>query len=329
MSEYPSELRRSAISGRWVMIAAGRAKRPHQFADAASNAATRDPFSPENLPKDDIVDFIPNDGTEYSVASDWKVMSIKNAFPFVAEGSSPDTSGYIRDGYGFHEIVIHSPDADKNFETFTTEQTEAVIQLYLKRFIDLAGRPHIQHVQIFTNRGHEAGASVVHPHSQIVALPVVPPFIQQLVDSAKMYHAKHGVHVVEDELERQDREAVRMIEQTEHFLAYCPYAPHTNYHIRILPKSEHRRFRDIQPDEIKDLAALLNSLMRKLNAVAGTPPYNIYIRTAPTRLIDLDGFHWHIDIQPHLAIPGGLELATGIDVITITPEDAAAELRKA
>lgn len=330
MSDYPSELRRGTFNNRWVLIAAGRANRPMDWEEPAATEVKRDPFDPHNLPPDDITDRIENaDGTAYHEPCDWKAISIRNAYPFVGpDGGQPNLKGDRRDGYGFHEIIVHSPDQDKNFEDFTPEQTRAVLELYLKRYNHLAHRPHVEHVQIFTNRGPEAGASVIHPHSQIVALPIVPPYIEKLRQAATQYHKKHGRSVGQDEVERESREAVRVVYENSQFLMYCPYAPHANYHIRIMPKRPGSYFHELTEDQLVHLCKVVNLAFRRLDLIAGGPPYNMFVRTAPVRAKNLTGFRWHLDIIPHLSTPGGLELSTGLDVVTVTPEDAARALRQ-
>lgn len=318
---YPSELRHSALSGRWVLIAAGRAKRPDDWPAPPKPKVRRDPFKPANIPKADITGSIPDE------RGDWKVVSIKNKFPFLAPGPRPDLRGHVRDGYGFHEIVIHSRDPKLNFEDFTPQHTAAVLELFWQRYQSLAKEPRIKHVQIFTNRGHEAGASVAHPHSQIVALPIVPPYVQRLMDVSQAYFKQHGESVVEDEISRETREATRVIEETEHFMAYCPFAPRANFHVRVLPKRGRTRFQTISVRERADLAIMINRTYRRLDAVSNIPPYNSYLHTPPVSMRDDPGFRWHMDVVPHLSTPGGLELSTGLDVLTVAPEEAARQLR--
>lgn len=327
---YPSELRRGSLSNRWVMIAAGRAHRPHDWIEPGVEPNKRDPFDPTQISPDDITDRVPNnDGTTYHTDSDWKTLSIVNKFPFLdASGAKPKLTGQVRDGYGYHEIVIHSPDADQNFEDFSPEQTEAVIELYFKRYNHLSNREHIRHVQIFTNRGPEAGASVTHPHSQIVALPIVPPYIDQLAKAAAAYHNEHGRSVAEDEVKQEREQAVRVVYENSKFLVYCPFAPHADYHVRIMPKHSGSFFHEITQDQVEHLAKVINLSFRRLNRIAGTPPYNAFVRTGPVGAKRLPGFRWHIDIVPHLSVPGGMELSTGLDVVTVSPEEAARALRQ-
>jgi UDPglucose--hexose-1-phosphate uridylyltransferase len=329
--KFPSELRLGSLSNRWVLIASGRANRPYDWKEPRLTEARPDPFSPENVHPDDITDRIANvTGKGFTVKADWRVLAIKNAYPFVsAEGPKPRLTGSVIDGYGFHEIVIHSPDPDKNFEDFEPEQTQAVLEMYLKRYNRLAHRPHIQHVQIFTNRGPEAGASIVHPHTQIVALPMVPPYIEQLVKAAH-HHGGGDGNVAEDELSREIHDTSRIIYENSKFLVYCPFAPHADYHIRIMPKQPGSHFPEITQDQMEHLARILNLAFRRLDRIAGIPPYNAFIRTAPVHAKeeDLKGFRWHVDIVPHTSIPGGLEISTGLDVVTVFPEDAAHALRQ-
>jgi UDPglucose--hexose-1-phosphate uridylyltransferase len=333
MENFPSELRRGHMDKRWVLIASGRAERPQDYVDHASPKVRRDPFSPENIRKEDIVDVIPNnDGTTYGTPSTWKAMAIKNLYPFVGKGGGgkPRDTGHVRDGFGVHEIVIHSPDPDQDFDSFTPEQTQAVLELYLKRYNHISHMSHIKHVQIFTNRGKDAGASVVHPHTQIVALPVVPPYIEGLVKAAAEHYDRSRGKLGEDEVQREIHDASRVIYENSKFLVYCPFAPYADYHIRIMPKQAGSHFHEITQEQLEHLARILNLVSRRLNRIAGVPPYNAYIRTAPVDVTEkeLRGFRWHIDILPHLAIPGGLEISTGIIVVTVFPEDAAHALRQ-
>ncbi|MEX2043459.1 MAG: DUF4931 domain-containing protein [Patescibacteria group bacterium] len=333
MENFPSELRRGHLDSRWVLIAAGRADRPHDYVNHAPPKVRRDPFSPENIREEDIIDTIPNDdGTEYESPSTWKAMAIKNLYPFVgkAGGRKPRETGNVRDGVGAHEIIIHSPDAERDFGTFTAEQAQAVLELYLKRYNHLSHMPHVKHVQIFTNRGKDAGASVVHPHTQVVALPVVPPYIDDLVRIAGEHYDRHRAKIGEDEVHREIHDASRVIYENSQFLVYCPYAPYADYHIRIMPKQPGSHFHEITQEQLEHLARVLNLVFRRLDRIAGVPPYNAYIRTAPADADEkeLRGFRWHIDILPHLAIPGGLEISTGLGVVTVFPEDAAHALKQ-
>ena len=332
--KFPSELRLGSLSNRWVLIAAGRANRPHDDWGPLQQASPReDPFSPAHIRPEEIVDRIPNDDhTKYSVESDWKALAIKNIYPFVSpKPSNPRLTGNVIDGYGYHELVIHSPEPHKNFEDFTPGQTQAVLELYLKRFNQLSHEPHVRHVQIFTNRGEEAGASIPHPHSQIVALPITPPYITELIDAAHKHSARHdGSNVAEDELSQEIHDSSRVIYENSKFLVYCPFAPHADYHIRIMPKGPGAHFYEITESQLEHLAKIINLAFRRLDRIAGIPPYNAFIRTAPTGEVaeELKGFRWHIDIIPHLSTPGGLEISTGLDVVTVFPEDAAHALRQ-
>lgn len=320
MSGYPSQLRQSRFNQRWVLVAAGRAKRPHQFADSASVADARDPFDPATVKPEDIITARPDIG-------EWQAVAIPNAFPFLIAGDDPDLRGRIQDGYGFHELVIHSRAADQDFEQFEPTQTARVLEIYAARYRDLAARPHIKHVQIFTNRGHSAGASVRHPHSQIVALPVVPPHVAVLQQAARQYHERTGRGVADDELVDERDQAERIVMRTDHFLAYCPFASHVDHQVRIIPLAGDTRFETLESAERLDLAAVINETYRKLDTVDGIPPYNAFLRTTPVG--EEGAFRWHFDIMPRRGTPGGLELATGLDVITVPPETAAASLREA
>lgn len=308
---------------RWVLIAPGRAKRPHEAAAdgvAAAAASKRDPFDPANIKPEEVVD---------QVGDPWQSLALTNVFPFVStgDGADPDLSGQVIAGYGVHELVIHSPAREADFEDFSTEQTAAVLELYQKRYSALVEVPKIRYVQIFTNRGPDAGASLRHPHTQIIALPIVPPYVEQLLQAAKKYHAKDGQDVVEDEAAAELQSNERVVAETDGFVAYCPYASLTDYHVRIFPKQPGTHF-SLTESTRAELAQLWNQVLGALSTVAHAPAYNAFIRTAPVGE-QPPGFRWHVDIVPHLATPGGLELATGLSVLTVFPEAAADRLREA
>lgn len=332
MSKFPSELRRGSLNNRWVLIAAGHAERPHDYG-LIKPKEERDPFTPLKVRPEEVVDKIPNkDPVAYRLMSDWKALAIRNVYPFVSpgDGAKPRKSEHLADGYGYHEIIIHSPDQDQDFGSFPPEQTQAVLELYLKRYNHLSHRPGIEHVQIFTNRGPEAGASVIHPHTQVVALPIVLPYIQELVRAAREHYDQAEAKLCDDEVQREMHDTTRVIYENSKFLVYCPYAPHADYHVRIMPKQPGSHFHEITQEQLEHLSRVLNLAFRRIDRIAGTPPYNAYIRTAPVHANpkDLRGFRWHIDIIPHLTIPGGLEISTGLNVVTVFPEDAAHALRQ-
>lgn len=329
MSEYPSQLRHSRLMDRWVLIAPGRAKRPHDAPVDPVAANKRDPFDPANINPEEVVDRIdavdPPDGQ-----ADWQALALTNVFPLVAPGdgaAEPDLHARAMAGYGAHELVVHSPVREKDFEDFTTEQTAAVLELYQRRYQALGKLPQIRYVQLFTNRGSDAGASLRHPHSQIIALPVVPPYVEQLMRAAKTHHATAGQDVAEDEAVAEVQSNERVVAETEHFIAYCPFASLADYHIRIFPRRPGSHF-ELSQTARADLAALWNAALGALGAVAHAPAYNAFVRTAPVGE-QPPGFRWHVDVVPHLATPGGLELATGLSVLTVFPEAAADRLRAA
>ncbi len=313
----------------WVLVAPGRAKRPHDAIAEPAAASKRDPFDPANINPEEVVDRI-EAANPPAGQPDWQALALTNVFPLVAPGDGtdqPELVGQSMPGYGAHELVVHSPEREKDFEEFTTEQTAAVLELYQKRYQALGKLPHIRYVQLFTNRGSDAGASLRHPHSQIIALPVVPPYVEQLMRAAKAHHAKGGQDVAEDEAVSEVQSNERVVAETDHFIAYCPYASLADYHVRIFPKQAGSQF-ELDDGARRDLAALWNAVLAALGSVAHAPAYNAFVRTAPVGE-QPPGFRWHVDVVPHLATLGGLELATGMSVLAVYPEAAADRLRTA
>lgn len=319
-SPYPSELRRSTLSNRWVIVAAGRAKRPIDWRPPDS-AHKRDPFDPANIKPAEVIARYPEEG-------DWQVLVLENTFAMLTPGDSPNLRGNQRDGYGKHELVIHSPQVDKDLDVLPVEHVDTVLEAYIQRYRELSKMPHIKYVQIFTNRGEAAGASLAHPHTQILALPVIPGYIGELVRASGEHHVAHGGFVVDDERDRASARTDRLVLENEHFLAHCPFAPLDDYHVCVIPKQPHHTFEAMDAAQRRSLAEIWTGVLQRLNAVVGSVPYNAFIRTAPVGDAP-EGFCWHVDFVSRVNMIGGLQVSAELFVITVPPETAAQKLRDA
>ncbi|MBU0650010.1 hypothetical protein KJ605_02455 [Patescibacteria group bacterium] len=243
--------------------------------------------------------------TLYCDADDWQVRVFQNKFPLL-----PD-----------HEIVVHSPDHIKDMEDFSHAQNVKIIRAYLNR-VSYFGTQD-KEVLIFNNKGGRAGASVVHPHSQIVAAKGFPGILEKEKESALHYNneknACYWCDEVKEALDTQDR----IIHESAHFVVFSPKACRWSYEMVLVPKKHKPNFGFIDEVEINDLAAVLPGALLTYRDCFNNPDRNFWVHT-----MRYEPFHWHIGFIPHIKVFGALELGAGIWVSDkATPEDAAQQLK--
>lgn len=322
-----SELRMDLVSNDWVVIATGRSKGPETF---AKEKRIKEKVAPEKCPFCKLE----TQGTpfyQYPKGKNWKVVSIPNKYPAFSKGEKLhqrlEGPNKILDGVGFCEVIV-TRDHEKQLAQFSQRGVKEVVDTYQIRYLDLMKKKLVEYVAIFHNHGREAGASVVHPHSQIIAFPIIDPDLRGSVEGAERFYKKEGKCVYCTMIDWDMEDKRRIVYENKKFVVLCAFAPQTSFEIRIYPK-EHLPYFEKMNEEEKNLFAdafrvALNKLYRGLN----DPPYNFYIHTAPCDGGNYDSYHWHLIILPKTAVWAGFELSTGIEISTIEPEKAAKFLRK-
>lgn len=244
--------------------------------------------------------------TLYQDQEDWNVRVFKNKYPLIED----------------HEIIVHSPDAGKDIEDFTCEQTERLIKAYLNR-VDYYGSQG-KEVIIFNNRGGKAGASIEHPHSQLVADEGFPGILEKEKREALKYYNEYNTCIWCDDIKKALEEKDRIVYESEHFVVLVPEACRWSYEMRILPKEHKPNFGFINEEEIKDLASVLKGAHSAYTKLFDDPDRNSWIHT-----MRYEPFHWHIGMMCHHKVLGSLELGCDIWVSDkAEPKDAASELRE-
>jgi UDPglucose--hexose-1-phosphate uridylyltransferase len=237
---------------------------------------------------------------------------------------------------GANELIVESPDHTGRPEDLGPEQVLRVLQLYRDRVADLEKDARLRSILVFKNSGRSAGAAFTHPHSEIVATPVIPKQIKEELDGAKQYYSYKERCIFCDIIREELRTGDRVISETREFLVFTLFAAKFPFEFWIVPKRHHCAFQEITPAEMEDLSLTLSSALRKMRKVMKDPPFNYVIHTAPNRIPRRnhwhtlgDDFHWHIEIMPRLLTTSGLEWGSGFYVLTTSPEDAANYLREA
>jgi UDPglucose--hexose-1-phosphate uridylyltransferase len=328
-----SELRQNIVYKEWVIIAKERAKRPHDFIDNSPKLVSDKeydencPFCPGNEDK------FPN--TEVWRLDDgkggWLVKSIFNKYPAL----SPDIEYKWREegifrtisGYGVHEVLIETPIHNVHPALMKVEDVAKIIYSYKQRVIEILKMNDIEYVVVFRNHGYKAGASLVHPHSQMLALPIIPRDVKVRVEEAFKYFSDHGVCVFCKMLSDELKVGERIIHESEHFVSFVLFAASSPFHSWILPKKHSSRFTDITDEEVDDLSKHLKVVLAKLYKGISNPDYNYIVRTSPFSYGKNKFFHWYITIVPRLTRSAGFELGSGMFINPSIPEEDAKFLR--
>lgn len=336
-----SELRQDLVTGVWVVIASSRHKRP---AALLKHSVTEEKTSADKCPFEDPQASGNGDPVLlYGTLDDWRVQVIRNKYPaFTPNGdcieggecrvgcSHREKRGpyTIRDAYGFHEVLI-TRDHGNYFARLTPVEATEVLQAYRERFGHLKEQECIRYISIFENHGSEAGASIYHPHSQIMAVPFLPSDVRRsLRGSRTFYNRRHKcVHCLMIEWEREEKK--RVVFENEHFIVFCPFVSVGGFEVRIFPKEHHAEFDSMPESRVPKLAEALQTALQKLDKVFDNVPYNFFVHTAPVQTKrDYSYYHWHIEIIPKLSTDAGFELGTGVQITTIAPEIAAGILNE-
>lgn len=326
-----SELRRDIVSGEWVAIATGRARRPHDFIRKSHPAFDQlGRACPFDSPNEEIL-------AAYSLEGGGKkngfgVRVVHNKYPMFDKGVCAvfHSIGPYEwtEGVGFHEIVITS-DHDRPLPLLSDKEAELVIRAYQDRYRALAEDACVEYVAIFHNHGPQAGGTIVHPHSQIIAIPVVPPDVRRSLTGSAHYFKKYKTCVHCAILRYELKVKKRVVYENKLFVVVAPFASKSAFEMRIFPRRHIAHFATLTPEERKALAQALRISLRKLYRGLNNIDYNFFLHTAPVgKAEDFSHYHWHFEIIPKAAIWAGFEIGTGIEVSVIAPEEAAAFLRK-
>lgn len=338
-----AEFRRDPVSSEWSLISSARAFRP-SFGGAASagKPAKKGPVKecpfedPQKSGNGDPLFWLPKTcngkNTNCEKFENWFVQVIQNKYPMVFNNRTTTCKheGPYKtcDGFGFHEVVI-TRDHNKPLQNMKIEEIVQVLRTYQQRYRVLEKDPRIEFILIYHNQGVLAGASIAHPHSQIAALPIVPPDIARSINGGLLYFEKERKCVHCEVIKYERKEKKRIIFENEDFIAFTPYASKVPYEIRIFPKKHNSDFEEFPEKCLPHLAEALKDSLARLGAVLGEFDYNFFIHTSSARVDNVPYYHWHIEIYPHIYKWAGLELGSGVQVLPIPPEQAAENLRNA
>lgn len=307
-------LRKDYILNRFTYISEERSDRPHQF---EQKEGPRDhpgdcPFCPG---QEDATP--PEIGRREDSNDDWSIRWFKNKFAALSPKEEPklevDQSQFFVHGpaFGTQEVIVETP-THKQMADFDPEKIANIFEVYQKRIKDLSKRDNLDYVLVFKNKGEKAGASMVHSHSQVMAVGKTPSKIEKELKAFSRYDSCPYCEII-----AQEKEGPRLVFENDSFVAFCPYAPKYNYEVWFMPKKHIRRLADLDRNQYLDLARLIKKVLKSL--AKNNIPYCFYLQYAPG---DKD-FHLQIELLPRLNVHAGFELSGGDLVATVTPKEAA------
>src|SRR3989344_763637 len=289
-----SEFRQDLVSGDWILIAPTRGRRPDQFKEKRAR---------EKAPKKGCpLEVAGENGNgklifSWPTKKNWRLRVITNKYPVITPRKTKVLTKkkgpiLVIDGVGYHEMVV-TFDHDANFPKLNPVDALLVFQAFQSRYQKFSSDKNILYVSLMHNWGPTAGASIYHPHYQIVAIPLIPPDFEH-----------------------------------KHAIVFCPFVSREPFELRIFPKDHISFFENADEKSLRDVVEALQLSLKKLEGALGDPDYNFFIHTAPIKNGNrYEHYHWHIEVIPRTTISAGFELGTAIEINPLDPERAAAILK--
>jgi UDPglucose--hexose-1-phosphate uridylyltransferase len=327
------ELRKDPVIGRWVIISTERGKRPSDFpVEERKRSAKLCPFCPNNESSTPPEVYSVRENGSKPDSPGWSLRVIPNKFPALRiEGDLNREGEGIFDkmnGIGAHEVIIETPDHNKDLPDLEVSEITPVIEAYKERIIDLKNDARFQYILIFKNQGEAAGASLEHSHSQLIATPIVPKRVYEELEGSRRYYEYKERCIYCDIIRQEIQDGTRVIAQNELFVALTPFASRFPFEIWILPRNHNSHFENIGENEPAAFAEIMKITLTKLARALNTPAYNFMIHSSPVNGRFKQLYHWHVEIIPKLTKVAGFEWGTGFYINPTTPEDAAQFLRE-
>jgi UDPglucose--hexose-1-phosphate uridylyltransferase len=328
------ELRRDPVADRWVIVAPERATRPNALVRGLPDQddSMSCPFCPgrESMTPPELL--VLREGAGPRNSPGWTLRVVPNKFPALRTEERMARGGVglyeTMAGVGAHEVIIETPEHARQLPQQSPEQVEQMLRAVQERILDLSRDVRLRSAVFFKNNGAAAGATLSHPHSQLVALPLVPAELEREFASARAHFGEKHRCIFCDVLAQEARERSRVVLETDGYVALCPFAARAPFELLILPREHRSIFEQSNAAELRGLADALRLSMRKLDLALEKPAYNFYLHSSPLREPPSDWYHWHLEVRPVLALAAGFEWGSGIFINPTPPEEAAAFLRQ-
>ena len=328
------EFRQDPIVDRWVIIAKKRAERPVTTVDASLNNVDDNSYCPfcegeEHATPKEV--YAKRGEGKSPNGPGWSLRIVPNKFPALSSEGDADAmgEGLFRSvaGVGLHEVIIETPVHDISFGDMEADAVVDLFQAVIGRFRAFREDKRIVSVQFFKNHGAAAGASLPHPHSQIIGMPVVSRMVAEELAGAEKRYIENGVCPYCQIADHEVKTGERFVFKEGNILALAPYAPRFPYETLLLPSSHERDFDATDDETVVSLSMAIKKMVNIFDTLFDRPPYNLMLHTAPYNSTPSSCYHWHVRMMPVLGRTAGFEWGTGFHINPVPPEDAARLLR--
>ncbi|MGE5279887.1 MAG: DUF4931 domain-containing protein [Deltaproteobacteria bacterium] len=329
-----TQLRRDPVVGRWVITEDENPRTPADFhvEPHSYEEIAHCPFCSgnERLTPPEIYARRPNGSAPNTPG--WQVRVVPNRFPALQIEGTIDRSAvglYDRtNGIGAHELIIETPEHNKDLPDLPYDHVRAVLETYIQRSVDLQKDKRFKYLMLFKNYGLPAGATMDHNHAQLIALPMIPKNVLEELEGSAAYYDYRERCIFCDILRQEVEEKERILEENDAFTAFCPFVSRFPFEIWIVPKEHRLFFCQTAPEDLDALARILKDTLTRMRRTLNDPAYNFIIHTGPNDGQEHPGYHWHLEIMPRISRIAGLEWGTGLYVVPTSPETAARYLKK-
>ncbi|HEY3941923.1 MAG TPA: galactose-1-phosphate uridylyltransferase [Acidimicrobiales bacterium] len=323
-----NQLRLDPLSGRWVVVSQGRADRPFAFAVPSEHPVQDDtsrpcPFCPGNEESS------PPALETYGPSGGWLVRVVPNLYPafagdepFVVANRGPvftqATAG------GIHEILILSPEHEASWSMLSDEQSGLVMAALRDRIEEHSQRPNLRYTQAIVNSGREAGASLEHPHGQLLGMSFVP---RELAEEQARFARFAGSCLLCTTIDAEESVGHRVVYADDRVMVVCPFWSAVPYEMLVMPRGHSPHLYRSATEDLVSVGRALRTCLGQLREQVGDVAYNLVFHSAPYRVNE--PFHWHAHVWPKVTTRAGFEMGTGVAINVVAPEDAAGHLRVA
>ena len=330
------ELRKDPIVGRWVIISTDRAKRPTDF--VRTHVTHKGGFCPfcygnENKTPPEILAYRPTSNGSQRDTPGWTVRVVPNKFPALqVEGTQNRQAEGMFDkmnGLGAHEVIVETPKHNASLASLPEKRIEDVLWAWRDRIVDLKQDKRLKYILIFKNWGEQAGATLEHPHAQLIALPIVPKHAAEELDGAKQYFIYKERCIFCDIVRQELENPIRVADENEDIVTLAPFAPRFPFEMWVLPKKHESSFENSPSRIFESLAKAIKRLLMKADMVLDRPAYNLVLHTSALEDSSNEFYHWHVEFMPKLTKTAGFEWGTGFYINPTPPEESAKFLREA
>jgi UDPglucose--hexose-1-phosphate uridylyltransferase len=320
-----SQLRLNPLTGRWVTIASERGDRPGGFATrrlpVESDPGRPCPFCPGNE------EATPPALETYGPSGEWLVRVVPNLYP-AFEGNAPLVVDHVGPVFsqapasGIHEVIVLAPDHGADLADVDDRQAGLVMAAIRDRVAEHAEAQHVRYTQAIVNHGREAGASLDHPHGQLLGIPFVPG---ELLEELAGFERFGESCLLCTTVAAEQSAGHRVVSEDEHVVVLAPFWSGAPFELLVVPARHAPHLPDAEPRELAAVGRALRDALRRLRLAVGDVAYNVVFHTAPHRR-ERVVYHWHLHVVPRLTSVAAFEQGTGVLINIVAPELVAQRL---